>query len=38
MIPVMVPDLILPDQEMRNKSALICGDLLEVMGYLDKGF
>lgn len=38
MIPVMVPDLILPDQEMRDKSALICGDLLEVMGYLDKGF
>lgn len=36
MIPVMVPDLIAPDQEMRDKSVLICGDLLEVMYFLDK--
>ncbi len=31
MIPVMVPDLIAPDQEMREKSVMICRDLLEVM-------
>ncbi len=36
MIPVMVPDLIAPDQEMQEKSALICRDLLEVMRFLDK--
>ena len=36
MIPVMVPDLIAPDQEMREKSVLICSDLLEVMRFLDK--
>ena len=36
MISVMVPDLIAPDQEMRDKSALICEDLLEVMRFLDK--
>lgn len=36
MIPVMVPDLIAPDQEMREKSVLICRDLLEVMRFLDK--
>ena len=36
MIPVMVPDLIAPDQEMRDKSALICQDLLEVMRFMDK--
>lgn len=36
MIPVMVPDLIAPDQEMRDKSALICRDLLEVRLFLDK--
>lgn len=36
MIPVMVPDLIMPDQEMYDKSALICKDLLEVMRFLDK--
>lgn len=36
MIPVMVPDLIAPDQEMREKSALICRDLLEVMRFLDR--
>lgn len=36
MIPVMVPDLIPPDQEMQDKSAVICRDLLEVMRFLDK--
>lgn len=36
MIPVMVPDLIAPDQEMREKSSLICDDLLEVMRFFDK--
>ncbi|MDE5748895.1 MAG: HAD family phosphatase [Acetatifactor sp.] len=36
MIPVMVPDLIVPDQEMREKSSLICHDLLEVMRFFDK--
>ncbi len=36
MIPVMVPDLIKPDREMQEKSALICRDLLEVMRFLDK--
>lgn len=30
MIPVMVPDLIAPDREMQEKSALICRDLLEL--------
>lgn len=36
MIPVMVPDMIAPDQEMREKSSLICGDLLEVIRFFDK--
>lgn len=36
MVPVMVPDLIAPDGEMREKSVLICRDLLEVMRFLDK--
>lgn len=36
MLPVMVPDLIAPDQEMRDKSVLICRDLLEVIGFMDK--
>ncbi|MBD5526993.1 MAG: HAD family phosphatase [Lachnospiraceae bacterium] len=36
MIPVMVPDLIAPDQEMREKSSLICHDLLEVMRFFEK--
>jgi len=36
MIPVMVPDLIAPDGEMREKSVLICRDLLEVKRFLDK--
>lgn len=36
MIPVMVPDLLAPDQEMREKSALICEDLLEVIRFFDK--
>lgn len=37
MIPVMVPDLLAPDEEMREKSALICRDLLEVRDFLDAG-
>lgn len=36
MIPVMVPDLIAPDQEMRDKSVLICRDLLELMRFFEK--
>lgn len=36
MIPVMVPDLIAPDQEMRDKSAVICENLLEVIRFFDK--
>lgn len=38
MISVMVPDLIAPDQEMRDKSALICEDLLEVIRFLEKSW
>lgn len=38
MKPVMVPDLIAPDQEMEEKSIAILPDLLQVMAYLkDKG-
>ena len=36
MIPLMVPDLIAPDEEMREKSVMICRDLLEVICFLDK--
>lgn len=36
MIPVMVPDLIAPDGEMRDKSAIICRDLREVMDFLSE--
>lgn len=36
MIPVMVPDLLAPDEEMREKSAVICGDLWEVTAFLEK--
>lgn len=36
MIPVMVPDMIAPDQEMRDKSFRVCGDLLEVIRLLDQ--
>ncbi len=36
MFPVMVPDLIPPDQEMQEKSVLICRDLSEVMQFLEK--
>ncbi|MCR5736150.1 MAG: HAD family phosphatase [Eubacterium sp.] len=35
MIPVMVPDMIEPDAEMREKAALILNDLLEVKRYLE---
>lgn len=36
MIPVMVPDLLAPDEEMREKSAVICEDLREVTAFLEK--
>lgn len=36
MIPVMVPDLLAPDEEMREKSAVICSDLLEVIAFLER--
>lgn len=32
---IMVPDLIEPDQEMRELSHIICKDLLEVLAYLN---
>ena len=35
MRPVMVPDLIPPDEEMRLLSSRICGDLFEVKAYLE---
>lgn len=35
MKPVMVPDLIMPDEEMRQKSCFIGKDLLDVMHYLN---
>lgn len=34
MKPVMVPDLLEPDEEMKSLSFLICKDLLEVLAYL----
>ena len=34
MKPVMVPDLLEPDEEMESLSFLICKDLLEVLAYL----
>lgn len=34
MIPVMVPDMIAPDEEMRELSAKICGSLPEVLEFL----
>lgn len=34
MKPVMVPDLLEPDEEMNGLSFLICKDLLEVLAYL----
>lgn len=36
MKPVMVPDLIAPDKEMRDLSFLICGDLPEFTEYLNR--
>lgn len=36
MIPIMVPDMIAPDEEMREKSTLICEDLFELMRFFDK--
>ena len=36
MIPVMVPDLIAADQEMRDKSALICENLMEAIRFFNK--
>lgn len=35
MVPVMVPDLIAPDQEMHDKSALTCQDLLELIRFFE---
>ena len=35
MKPIMVPDLIAPDEEMKEKVTAICRDLVEVMGYID---
>lgn len=32
--PVMVPDMIEPDREMREKAAVICGDLEEAMHWI----
>lgn len=34
MIPIMVPDLIEPDEEMHRLSRVICQDLTEVSGFL----
>lgn len=34
MRPIMVPDMIAPDEEMRRLSFLICQDLFEVQAYL----
>ena len=36
MIPVMVPDMIAPDDEMREKAEVILNNLLEVKEYLEK--
>lgn len=36
MKPIMVPDLIPPDDEMREMSFLICRDLLEVMRFFNQ--
>lgn len=36
MRPIMVPDLILPDKQMKELSYLICEDLLEVMRFFNK--
>ena len=34
MIPIMVPDMILPDDEMREKAEIILPDLTAVLDYL----
>ncbi len=36
MKPIMVPDMIAPDEEMRELSFLICEDLIEVMKFLNQ--
>ena len=36
MIPVMVPDMIAPDDEIREKAEVILNNLLEVKEYLEK--
>ncbi|MDO4285668.1 MAG: HAD family phosphatase [Eubacteriales bacterium] len=38
MKPVMVPDLLAPDEEMRSLAVQICGDLFEVRSYLERQF
>lgn len=36
MKPIMVPDMIAPDEEMKELSFLICSDLVEVMKFLNQ--
>jgi len=36
MKPIMVPDMIAPDEEMKELSFLICEDLIEVMKFLNQ--
>ncbi|MBQ9118898.1 MAG: HAD family phosphatase [Lachnospiraceae bacterium] len=36
MFPIMVPDMIAPDEEMRQTAALICPDLFAVKEWLEK--
>ena len=36
MKPIMVPDIILPDEEMKEKSILICEDLFSVMKFISQ--
>jgi hypothetical protein len=35
MRPIMVPDMIPPDEEMKQISEVICKDLYEVISFLD---
>lgn len=37
MKPIMVPDMIAPDEEMKKLSFLICNDLTEVQSFLENG-
>jgi HAD superfamily hydrolase (TIGR01509 family) len=37
MCPIMVPDLVQPDEEMRSLSSYIFKDLLEVRAFFEKG-